>query len=509
MGNSSAMRLLLVIAGLGLSWCSVPADEVKSLPGLDKLTSRLHSGYIKGQVGNQTFYTHYILTAARTQPETAPLVLWQQGGPGSSGMAFGWLAELGPYTVNAASLHPNNSSIPPTVFHNPNSFDQEANVLILEHPPGTGFSYCTDESGAIVPCVWNDQTQAEAFEVSLTAFYSLWPEFGSRDLYAIGESYAGLLLPFLVDRLIDSPQSVPSRQLRALAIGNGCPGTAGSTPDKRGTCNGPYGDYDTQHVFELIAGHGGISQSLQDQVSAACGFPCRAPTWSEDCMSFNSSCNEALAQVDKQTGPFDIYNYYDNCGNGNSELSWSQHMEAGAQPNPTLATPIRRTFTKPAHGGESYMCGTGVAAVTWANREDVRQALHMKPQSFYGRPWSTQAGAGMRYTTYTGSSYDLYPKILQHVRTTIYNGDVDACVPYNSNEEWVNALATQQHFPVVEQWRPWVSGGVPAGYVTTYGVAGHANFTFVTVKDSGHMVPQYQPERALEFFRRWLHGGSY
>ena len=302
---------------------------------------------------------------------------------------------------------------------------------------------------------------------------------------------------------------MPTRQLRALAIGNGCPGTSGSTPDSTGTCNGPYGDYDTEHVFELIAGHGGISQALHDQVVSACGFPCHAPSWSEDCNTFNSSCHEALARVDQETGPFDIYNYYDNCGTGNSGLSWKQHMATGDLPNPSLAPPIRRTFSKPNKGGESYMCGTGEAAVTWANRADVRSALHMKTESFYGRPWSTQAGAGMSYTTYTGSSFDLYPRILQHFRVTIYNGDVDACVPYNSNEAWVNVLATQQQLPIVEHWRPWISQQVPAGYVTTYGVAGRDNFTFVTIKDSGHMVPQYQPERALEFFRRWLHGGDY
>ena len=148
--------LLVLCSLVSLASCSVPHDEVLSLPGLDKLTSSLHSGYIKAKAGNQTFFTHYLLTAARSQPDSAPLVLWQQGGPGSSGMAFGWLAELGPYTVNAASLHP-NSTLPPTVFHNPNSFDQAANVLILEHPPGTGFSYCADESGEVVTCVWNGE----------------------------------------------------------------------------------------------------------------------------------------------------------------------------------------------------------------------------------------------------------------------------------------------------------------------------------------------------------------
>jgi len=51
--------------------------------------------------------------------------------------AFGWLAELGPYTVNAESMNVKNGSVP-KVFHNEKSFDRKANVLIFEHPPGTG-----------------------------------------------------------------------------------------------------------------------------------------------------------------------------------------------------------------------------------------------------------------------------------------------------------------------------------------------------------------------------------
>jgi carboxypeptidase C (cathepsin A) len=45
--------------------------------------------------------------------------------------------------------------------------------------------------------------------------------------------------------------------------------------------------------------------------------------------------------------------------------------------------------------------------------------------------------------------------------------------------------------------------------ITYHPTVGPANFTFLTVKDSGHMVPQYQPTRALAFFSRWLKGGPY
>ena len=45
-----------------------------------------------------------------------------------------------------------------------------------------------------------------------------------------------------------------------------------------------------------------------------------------------------------------------------------------------------------------------------------------------------------------------------------------------------------------EGWRPWLVEDVPAGYVTVYdNPTGPANFTFITVKDAGHMVVRYTP----------------
>ena len=57
------MRVLAFFAcWVALVKAVIHEDEVKSLPGLDKLTSRLYSGYIKASAANQTFYTHYLLT---------------------------------------------------------------------------------------------------------------------------------------------------------------------------------------------------------------------------------------------------------------------------------------------------------------------------------------------------------------------------------------------------------------------------------------------------------------
>ena len=341
------------------------------------------------------------------------MVLWQQGGPGSSGFGFGYLAELGPYQLTADSVAANATL--PRPFANEHSWDRVSNLLLFEHPPGTGFSYCVDGAGKPTACSWNDQTQAEAFYATLAAFYAAWPSYAQHELHMIGESYAGLLLPFLTAEIYRHPTETAARQLRALAVGNGCPGTAGSTPEKRGTCNGPYGNYDTQHVLELAHGHSAVPRALWTELSAACGFPCAAPTWSENCMTFSQECERLIGQADAAIGEFNIYNFYDNCGGGN------QGADARGRQLGSLAA-LRARYggdDLPAHGGQEYPCGTGKAATTWCNNEAVRAAMHMHSQSFYGYPWSLGAGASMNYDHYTGASYDLYPALLQHVPVLI------------------------------------------------------------------------------------------
>ena len=85
------LRVAILLLSLSAAGAAVDADEVKSFPGFEgKMPSRVYSGYVKASAGNQTFYSHYVLTESQGTPQSDPLVLWQQGGPGSSGFGFGY-----------------------------------------------------------------------------------------------------------------------------------------------------------------------------------------------------------------------------------------------------------------------------------------------------------------------------------------------------------------------------------------------------------------------------------
>ncbi|KAG5651454.1 hypothetical protein H0H81_008590 [Sphagnurus paluster] len=79
----------------------------------------------------ETLNPRFWFFASRKNPDTAPLALWFNGGPGSSSM-IGLIQEHGPCRIK------NDSS---SVTLNPYSWNNEANVLYIDQPVGVGFSH--------------------------------------------------------------------------------------------------------------------------------------------------------------------------------------------------------------------------------------------------------------------------------------------------------------------------------------------------------------------------------
>ena len=133
-------------------------------------------------------------------------------------------------------------------------------------------------------------------------------------------------------------------------------------------------------------------------------------------------------------------------------------------------------------------------------RPEVRTALHVPQEPFYGHRWTLETP--INYTRTRASLLEVYPKLLAKYRALIYNGDADACIPYIGNEQWTAGLG----LPTQRPWHPWVVDKQVAGYATTYSVN---NFTFLTIKAAGHMVPQYKPVQALDMLGRFLNNKEF
>ncbi|KAJ7533564.1 hypothetical protein O6H91_13G054800 [Diphasiastrum complanatum] len=137
---------------------------------------------------------------------------------------------------------------------------------------------------------------------------------------------------------------------------------------------------------------------------------------------------------------------------------------------------------------------THVADV-WLNNASVRQALHALPEKLIGR-WLVCSDR-ISYNFDAGSMIPIHRSLTSKgYRAIIYSGDHDMVIPFTGSEAWTRSLG----YKVIEKWHPWFVGDQVAGYTTSY----KNNFTFTTIKGSGHSVPEDKPQEALALFQRWL-----
>ncbi|CAI0427607.1 unnamed protein product [Linum tenue] len=115
-------------------------DKVLELPGQNfEVSFAQYSGYltVNEKAGRALFYWFF---EAVEDPGSKPLILWLNGGPGCSSIAYGLAEEIGPFHVK-----PDGASL----YLNPFSWNQVANILFVDSPAGVGFSYSNTSSDMV------------------------------------------------------------------------------------------------------------------------------------------------------------------------------------------------------------------------------------------------------------------------------------------------------------------------------------------------------------------------
>lgn len=130
--------------------------------------------------GRALFYT---LVESTTSPDTAPLVLWLNGGPGCSSMGSGFMSELGPFYPTASGQ----------LVRNEYAWNKVANMVFLDSPAFVGWSYSNRTSDIKV----GDKRTAQDTLAFLLGFLERFPQYKQRVLWLSGESYAGHYIPNL------------------------------------------------------------------------------------------------------------------------------------------------------------------------------------------------------------------------------------------------------------------------------------------------------------------------
>uniref|UniRef100_A0A1B6JR55 Carboxypeptidase n=1 Tax=Homalodisca liturata TaxID=320908 RepID=A0A1B6JR55_9HEMI len=174
---------------------------------------------VKPDIGNITSYSGFFTVnkkcdsnlyfwffpAQKDNWKEAPLLLWLQGGPGSTSM-YGLFEELGPF-----------ESYPDGLKKREYSWNVKNNLLIIDQPVGVGYSF-TGKS-----CYPQNETAVgEDLYQAMVQFHELFPFFQQGKFFISGESYAGHYIPALGHTILKhNPSAKVKINLVAMLIGDG------------------------------------------------------------------------------------------------------------------------------------------------------------------------------------------------------------------------------------------------------------------------------------------------
>ncbi|PLW15478.1 hypothetical protein PCASD_18973 [Puccinia coronata f. sp. avenae] len=430
------------------------AIRVRSPETLCDPSVRQYSGYLDISETKHLFFWFF---ESRDRPESDPVVLWLNGGPGCSS-STGLLFELGPCNVRdeGRSTEPN-----------PHGWNQQANVLFLDQPVNVGYSYAESGSDSVSDSV----KAAQDVHAFLQLFYARFPGYLNSGFHVAAESYGATAAASLL-----APSDKVVIPLSSVIIGNGLTNPLiqfASVPDYA-CAPSPYAIFDESTCASIRAKVPTCERLQKFCYSNPSRFTCVPATlycW--------SSIYGPIQNLDKN--PYDVRQGCDRQANPlcYDEMNWIENYLNRDDVRSELGVPSDLKFES---------CNL-----------DVNRAFQMSGDNMH-------------------NSADLIPEILNSgVRLLIYAGEDDFMCNYLGNERWMMALETefsdefrhkahkyysryslQGNATVVQEDSP---GHV--GMVRSAG-PGAGNLTYVSLRESGHMVPHDQPEIASELINKWL-----
>jgi len=398
------------------------------------------SGYFKLDVGTGTKNYFFWYFESRDSPATDPLVLWMTGGPGcSSEVAL--FAENGPCKVNKLGTKTEKNAY---------SWNSHANLLYIDQPTGTGFSYGTGYDH-------NEAGVARDMYDFLQHFFKAANSTRDLDFYIFGESYAGHYVPAVAHEVWrnnkDLPDGALKINLKGISIGNGL-----TDPEIQ------YAYYPEMAIS--TNDHSAAVNKYEYWLMKAVVLPCTELIKVcnrgniTGCVSATDVCNMGLLMPYELTG-LNPYDMREKC----------------------KVPPLCYDFSmvKKYLDTDSVKQQLGTQDHKW---EDCNKAVAIQFEL---------SGDWMK------NYQQLIPDMLADgIRVLIYAGDQDFICNWLGNQAWVLAMdwPHKDDFNNAE-FRNWTDAGQ---------LRSSNGFSFLRVYDAGHMVPLNQPEVALEMLTQFLTG---
>ncbi|XP_056177487.1 serine carboxypeptidase-like 45 [Syzygium oleosum] len=422
------------------------ADKIVSLPGQPRVSFSQYAGYITVDEKQQRALFYYF-TEAEANPDSKPLVLWLNGGPGCSSVGIGAFSEHGPFKPSKDVLLKNHYS-----------WNKEANMLYLESPAGVGFSYSVNNS------YYNsvdDKMTARDNLAFLCNWFEKFPEYKDRDLFITGESYAGHYVPQLAKLIVQSKLF----NLKGIAIGN------------------PLLEFNTDFNSraEFLWSHGLISDATYGSFNTICNFSQiirqrQSGTLTPVCSRVFS---EALREISAFIDGYDVT--LDVCL---STVSSQSAVLNKLQKTEKIDVCVQEETTK------------------YLNRKEVQEALHARLVGI--SRWTICSGV-LKYERQNleiPTVSILGELVKSGIHVLVYSGDQDAAIPLIGTRTIVNNLAKQLGLNTTVPHRVWFEERQVAGWTQVYGDI----LSYATIRGASHEAPFSQPERSLVLFSSFLGG---
>jgi len=160
----------------------------------------LSGGNYRSESQSRASPTHrvwYSFQPAQSSPESKPLAVFFNGGPGAATSAYLFSFNTAPYTLDPAVASPAK------IASNPNAWTQFANLLYVD-APGTGFSYPLALSDGSQPSVGIDlDREAGAVLRVVLRFLDRHPPLTAKPVIIVGESYGGTRATLMLDHVFN------------------------------------------------------------------------------------------------------------------------------------------------------------------------------------------------------------------------------------------------------------------------------------------------------------------
>ncbi|BAF15273.1 Os04g0525700, partial [Oryza sativa Japonica Group] len=421
-----------------------------------------------------------------------PLLLWLNGGPGCSSVAYGAAQELGPFLVRS---YGENLTL------NAYSWNKAVNLLFLEAPVGVGFSY-TNRTSDLRRL--GDRVTAQDSYSFLLNWLNKFPEFKNRDFYIAGESYAGHYVPQLAELIYDGNKGASRDRvinIKGFMIGNA---VLNDATDQMGMV-----EYAWSHAI------------ISDELYSAVRRECDSFKEEEDGGKPSKGCSPAVRAFLRAYDDIDIYSIYTpTC------LSSSSSSPASASPRRSspglVAAPrlfskhVKEAWRRMQRVPAGYDPCTEEYVKGYFNREDVQRALHAN-RTGLSYPYSPCSEAISKWNDSPSTVLPILKKLMgAGLRIWVYSGDTDGRVPVTSTRYSLNTMKLRPRLMrktagdgAGEEsewggWRAWYDRQQVGGWAVEY----EEGLTLVTVRGAGHQVPLFAPRRSLAMLYHFLRGSS-